>query len=104
MNSEFQREPVQPYEPRYNMPSLRVPLDSLAARLLNCCLSVVLQLDKEDYPENSHIVFCPNKYRYFEPFMCLDLAAQLCTFCERAICSTGSPSRMELQYSLVVRL
>ena len=24
------------------------------------------------YPDNSHVVFCPNKYS-FEPFMCLDL-------------------------------
>ena len=27
----------------------------------NCCLSAVLWLDKGDYPENSHVVFCPNK-------------------------------------------
>ena len=27
----------------------------------NSCLSVVLLLDKGDYPENSHVVFCPNK-------------------------------------------
>ena len=39
----------------------------------NCCLSVVLLLDKEDYPKNLHVVFCPNKQRYFVPFMCLDL-------------------------------
>ena len=26
----------------------------------NSCLSVVLWLDKRDYPENSHVVFCPN--------------------------------------------
>ena len=37
-----------------------------------CCLSVVLYLDKGDYPENSHVVFCPDKLRSFEPFMCLD--------------------------------
>ena len=35
--------------------------------------SVLLQLDKEDYSESSHVVFCPNKQRSFEPFMCLDL-------------------------------
>ena len=27
----------------------------------NCCLSVVLQLDKGDYLENLHVVFCPGK-------------------------------------------
>ena len=37
-----------------------------------CCLSVVLQLDKGDHPENSRVVFCPNKQRSLEPFMCLD--------------------------------
>ena len=42
----------------------------------NCCLSVVLQLEKGDYPENSHVVFCPNKRRSFEPFVCLDLVDQ----------------------------
>ena len=38
-----------------------------------CCLSAVLELNKHDYPENSRVVFCPNKQRCFEPFMCLDL-------------------------------
>ena len=34
----------------------------------NCCLY------KGDYPENLHVAcFCPNKYRSFEPFLCLDL-------------------------------
>ena len=42
----------------------------------NCCLSVVLHLDKGDYPEISHVVFCPNKQRSFEPFMCLDLVLE----------------------------
>jgi len=28
---------------------------------------------KGDYPENSHVVFCPNKQRYFEPLMCFVL-------------------------------
>ena len=41
--------------------------------LFNCCLSVVLWLDKGDYLENSHLVFCPNKQCSFKPFMCLDL-------------------------------
>ena len=41
----------------------------------NCCLSVVLQLDKGDYPENSHDVFCPNK-QHFESFVCLDLLSE----------------------------
>ena len=27
----------------------------------NCCLSVVLQLDKGDYLKNPHVVFCPDK-------------------------------------------
>ena len=40
----------------------------------NCCLSVVLWLDKGDYPENSHVVFRPNGWLYFEPFMGLGLA------------------------------
>ena len=25
------------------------------------------------YPENTHVVFCPNKQRYFQSFLCLDL-------------------------------
>ena len=40
--------------------------------LFNCCLSVVLQLDKGHYPENLQVVFCPNKQHSFEPFTCLD--------------------------------
>ena len=39
----------------------------------NCCLSVVLQLNKVYYPENSHVVFCHNKQPSLEPFMCLGL-------------------------------
>ena len=40
----------------------------------NCSLSVVfLQLDTRDYTETSHVAFCPNKQRYFEPIVCLDL-------------------------------
>ena len=32
----------------------------------NCCLSVVLLLDKRNYPpQNSQVVFCPNKYLFF---------------------------------------
>ena len=44
----------------------------------NCCLSVSLQLDKEDYPENVHVVFCPNTNRScsFEPYICLDLVLE----------------------------
>ena len=38
----------------------------------NCYFNVVLQLNKGDYPKNLHVVFCPNKQRYFEPFMHLD--------------------------------
>ena len=26
------------------------------------------------FQENSHVVFCPNKQRSFEPFICLDFA------------------------------
>ena len=32
-----------------------------------CCSSVILQLDKGDYPENSHVVFCP-KIAFFWTF------------------------------------
>ena len=39
----------------------------------NCCLSVVLYPEKGAYPENSHVVLCPNKQRSFEPRMCVDL-------------------------------
>ena len=39
----------------------------------NCCVSVVLWLDKGDYPDNLQVVFCPDKSRSFESFMCLDL-------------------------------
>ena len=37
---------------------------------LTVVLSVVLQLiiDEGDYPENSHVVFCPNKQRSFLTF------------------------------------
>ena len=37
-------------------------------------ISVDFQLDKGEYPENAHVVFCHNKQRSFEPFMCLDLS------------------------------
>ena len=33
-------------------------------------------LIKGDYPEHSHVVFCPNKLRSFEPFVCLDLVLE----------------------------
>ena len=33
-----------------------------------CCLSVVLYLDKGDYPENLHVVSCPSKQCSFEHF------------------------------------
>ena len=36
-------------------------------------LSVVLQLNKGDYPENLRLVFCPNKQPSLEPFTCLEL-------------------------------
>ena len=43
----------------------------------NSCLSVVLQLDKGNYPtpptKFADCVFCPNKKPSSEPFMCLDL-------------------------------
>ena len=29
--------------------------------LFSCCLSVVLSLEKGDYPKNVHVVFGPNK-------------------------------------------
>ena len=35
---------------------------------------VIIIIDKADYPEHLHVVFCPNKHDSFEPFMCLDLA------------------------------
>ena len=35
------------------------------------CLSVVLYPEKGAYPENSRVVFCPNKQRSFEPLMCV---------------------------------
>ena len=41
--------------------------------LFDCCLSVVLSLDKGDYLENMQVVFCPNKQHSFKPFMCSDL-------------------------------
>ena len=40
----------------------------------NCCLGVILQLDKGGYPRNSHVVFSPNKQRCsFFNLLCLDL-------------------------------
>ena len=33
-------------------------------------------LKQMDYPEHLNAVFCPNKQRYSEPFMCLDLNIQ----------------------------
>ena len=38
---------------------------------------MVLQLDKGDYPENSHVVFCPDKERYFEALRVWILSIQL---------------------------
>ena len=35
----------------------------------SCCLSVVLQLDKRDYPEHLLVLSCPNKQHSFEPFV-----------------------------------
>ena len=32
----------------------------------NCCLSEVFWLDKEDYPENLLVAFCPDKQRSFQ--------------------------------------
>ena len=43
---------------------------------LNCCLSVVLYLDKGDYPNNSCVVVCSNNQRSFEHFKCLDLVLE----------------------------
>ena len=49
--------------------------------LFSCCLSVGLWLNKGDYPENSHVVFCLNKYRSFQPFICLGFnTVKLTTF------------------------
>ena len=36
------------------------------------CSPFNCKLDKEVYPENVHVVFCPHKWHSFEPFMCLD--------------------------------
>ena len=38
-----------------------------------CCFSVG---ERGNYPENSHVVFLPNKQRSFEPFICLDLVLE----------------------------
>ena len=40
-------------------------------------ISVVLQLDQGDYPENSRVVFCPNKYPSILTFMLLDFVVTL---------------------------
>ena len=48
--------------------------------LFNCCLSVILYLDKGDYSKHSHVMFCPDKQHSFEPFnsfMCLDFVLEL---------------------------
>ena len=49
-------------------------------------MSVILYIDKEDDPQNLHVVFCPNKEHSFEPSMfgacCRTLAAVLVSeFC-----------------------
>ena len=57
----------------------------------NCCLSVVLQPDEGDHPQNSHVVFCPNKQHYFEPFMFrLDYINDKCTLHQ---CTGSRPLR-----------
>ena len=38
-----------------------VALKIIIVICFRCCLSVVLYLDKGDYHENSHYMFCPNK-------------------------------------------
>ena len=45
-----------------------------------------MQLEKWDYPENAHVVFCQNKQHSFEPFMCLDHGnkGHQCTLCVSA--------------------
>ena len=47
----------------FQAPDLALPkkISELCFSPFNCCLSVVLQLDKGDYPEDSHVVFSPNK-------------------------------------------
>ena len=54
--------------------------------------SVVLQLNKGDCPENSRLVFCPNKQRSFEPFMCLelDLVSDFCDGAEVNVPKVGA--------------
>jgi len=44
---------------------------------MNCCLSVVLQLEKGAYPKNVHVVYHRNEQHSFSPFMCLDFIADL---------------------------
>ena len=51
------------------MSSLALHLISHRFSPFNYCLSVDLSLDNGDYPQNSHVVFCRNKLRSFEPFM-----------------------------------
>ena len=80
----------------------------------NCCLSVVLQLDKEDYPENLQVVFCPDKQRSLEPFTCLDLVLErqqsiilvsdkkkkkLCEFCRN---QRVLKSAMQIKYHSII--
>ena len=40
---------------------------------------------KGDYSENSHVVFCPNKQRCFEPFNCSDLIFEGWQFSPRIV-------------------
>ena len=69
-----QAKPAHEVSQFYHGPIYRVDGSTSHFSQFNCCLNVVLQLDKGDYPENSHVVFCPNKQRSFEPLTCfLDL-------------------------------
>ena len=49
--------PVHPKADKW----LSSPTHSSCFSPFNCCLNVFLWFDKGDYPENSHVAFCPNK-------------------------------------------
>ena len=79
------RPPIaQPKKKKKKKRKRKEKINGLALRLIfrrfslfNSCVSVVLQSDKGDYPENSHVVFCFNKQLSSEPFMRLD--SNICT-------------------------
>ena len=59
MTARFFQAPDRAHPEKINRLALHLIFDRFTQ--FKCCLSVVLKLDKGDYPENWHVVSSPNK-------------------------------------------